>query len=59
MDVAAKRVLIDVCLGMRESEADWLALGRGLTARGLACPLMVICDGARAEQRDRATVAQG
>jgi transposase-like protein len=46
IDSDGRRVLIDVCLGMRESEEDWLALGRGLTGRGLACPLMVVCDGA-------------
>jgi transposase-like protein len=31
---------------MRESEEDWLCLGRGLTSRGLAEPMMVVCDGA-------------
>jgi transposase-like protein len=46
IDRSGKRVLVDVCLGMRESEEDWLALGRGLTARGLPCPLMVVQDGA-------------
>jgi transposase-like protein len=46
IDQNGKRVLIEVCLGMRESEEDWLSLGRGLSARGLASPLMVICDGA-------------
>jgi transposase-like protein len=38
IDSAGKRVLIDVCLGMRESEEDWTALGRGLVGRGLRCP---------------------
>jgi putative transposase len=46
IDTAGKRVLLDVCLGMRESEEDWLSLGRGLTARGLKAPMMVVCDGA-------------
>jgi putative transposase len=46
VDRDGKRVLVDVCLGMRESEEDWTALGRGLVGRGLRCPLMVICDGA-------------
>jgi putative transposase len=46
IDSDGRRVLVDVCLGMRESEEDWLSLGRSLTARGLACPLMVVCDGA-------------
>jgi putative transposase len=46
IDGGGKRVLVDVCLGMRESEEDWLALGRGLVARGLPCPLMVVSDGA-------------
>jgi putative transposase len=31
---------------MRESEEDWLALGRGLIARGLGAPLLVVADGA-------------
>jgi putative transposase len=39
-------VLLSVCLGMREAEDDWLALGRDLTARGLPSPLLVVCDGA-------------
>lgn len=46
IDTGGKRVLVDVCLGMRESEEDWLSLGRGLVARGLPGPLMVVCDGA-------------
>lgn len=41
-----KRVLLSVALGMRESEEDWLALGRDLTARGLQSPLLVVADGA-------------
>jgi putative transposase len=41
-----ERVLLSVCLGMREAEDDWLALGRDLTARGLPSPLLVVCDGA-------------
>jgi putative transposase len=43
---AGERVLLSVCLGMREAEDDWLALGRDMTARGLPSPLLVICDGA-------------
>lgn len=43
---AGERVLLSVQLGMRESEEDWLALGRDLTARGLASPLLVVSDGA-------------
>ena len=46
IDRGGQRVLIDVCLGMRESEEDWTALGRGLVGRGLPCPLMVVSDGA-------------
>jgi putative transposase len=46
IDTDGKRVLVDVCLGMRESEEDWLQLGRGLVARGLPSPLMVVADGA-------------
>lgn len=41
-----ERVLLAVELGVRESEEGWLALGRGLTARGLASPLLVVADGA-------------
>jgi putative transposase len=46
IDTDGKRVLVDVCLGQRESEEDWLDLGRGLTRRGLPAPLMVVADGA-------------
>ncbi len=41
-----ERVLLDVCLGQRERTEDWLDLGRGLAARGLASPLLVVSDGA-------------
>jgi putative transposase len=41
-----ERVLLAVMLGMRESEDDWLALGRDLIRRGLPCPQLVIADGA-------------
>jgi hypothetical protein len=41
-----ERVLLDVCLGQRERTEDWLGLGRGLAARGLASPLLVVSDGA-------------
>jgi putative transposase len=41
-----ERVLLDVCLGMREAEDDWLELGRSLTRRGLRSPLLVVADGA-------------
>jgi len=41
-----ERVLLDVCLGQRERAEDWLDLGRGLIARGLRSPLLVISDGA-------------
>lgn len=40
------RVLLDVCLGQRERTEDWTELGRGLIARGLRSPLLVITDGA-------------
>lgn len=43
---SGRRVLLDVCLGMREAEEDWLALGRGLARRGLPAPLLVVSDGA-------------
>ncbi len=41
-----ERVLLDVCLGQRERLEDWLDLGRGLIARGLRSPLLVVSDGA-------------
>lgn len=41
-----ERVLLDVTLGQRERLEDWLDLGRGLTARGLRGPLLVVADGA-------------
>jgi len=41
-----ERVLLAVMLGMRESEEDWLALGRDLTRRGLRSPQLVVADGA-------------
>ena len=41
-----ERVLLAVMLGMRESHADWLELGRDLIARGLGVPLLVVGDGA-------------
>lgn len=40
------RVLLDVCLGQRERTEDWTELGRGLIARGLRSPLLVVTDGA-------------
>lgn len=40
------RVLLDVCLGQRERTEDWTDLGRGLIARGLRSPLLVVSDGA-------------
>jgi putative transposase len=41
-----ERVLLDVSLGMREAEEDWLELGRSLTRRGLPAPLLIVSDGA-------------
>ena len=41
-----ERVLLSVALGMRESEQDWLDLGRDLSARSLRSPLLVVSDGA-------------
>jgi putative transposase len=46
LDEAGERVLLDVCLGMREAEQDWLELGRSLSRRGLPAPLLVVADGA-------------
>ena len=45
-DLDGERVLLDVCLGQRERLEDWLDLGRGLAARGLTEPLLVVGDGA-------------
>lgn len=50
-DLDGQRVLLDVCLGQRERLDDWLDLGRHLTARGLAEPLLVVADGAPGLQR--------
>jgi transposase-like protein len=44
--LAGERILLDVCLGQRERLEDWLDLGRGLVARGLPDPLLVVADGA-------------
>ncbi len=44
--LAGERVLLDVCLGQRERHDDWLEFGRGLSARGLPAPLLVVSDGA-------------
>ncbi|MCA1700248.1 MAG: IS256 family transposase [Actinobacteria bacterium] len=41
-----ERVLLAVELGQRESEEDWLSVGRQLTRRGLRCPQLVVADGA-------------
>ena len=41
-----ERVLVGVCLGMRESHEDWLSLARDLIARGLGPPMLVVSDGA-------------
>jgi transposase-like protein len=41
-----ERVLVGVCLGMRESHEDWLCLARDLIARGLGAPMLVVADGA-------------
>jgi putative transposase len=44
-DVTGQRVLLDVCMGLRERKEDWLSLGRGLTVRGLRAPVQVRVDG--------------
>ena len=41
-----ERVLVGVCLGMRESHEDWLGLARDLIARGLGAPMLIVADGA-------------
>jgi len=41
-----ERVLVGVCLGMRESHEDWLSLARDPIARGLGAPMLVVADGA-------------
>ena len=43
---AGERVLLDVCLGLRERYEDWLEMGRGLTRRGLRAPWLAVVDGA-------------
>src|ERR671937_236631 len=43
---AGERVLLSVMLGMRESHADWLELGRDPIARGLGAPMLIVADGA-------------
>jgi len=43
---AGERVLLDVCLGLRERYEDWLEMGRGLTRRGLRSPWLAVVDGA-------------
>jgi putative transposase len=45
INTAGERVL-DVCLGMREREEDWLELGRSLSRRALPCPQLIVADGA-------------
>ena len=35
-----ERVLVGVCLGMRESHEDWLGLARDLISRGLPAPML-------------------
>src|SRR5512142_2212602 len=40
------RELVCVRLGARESNEDWVELGRDLLARGLAAPRVVVADGA-------------
>jgi putative transposase len=46
INTSGERVLLDVCLGMREREEDWLELGRSLTRRRLPCPQLIVADGA-------------
>ena len=41
-----ERILVGVCLGMRESHEDWLSMARDLIARGLGAPMLVVADGA-------------
>jgi putative transposase len=43
---AGERVLVAVCLGLRERYEDWLDLGRDLAKRGLPTPWLVATDGA-------------
>src|SRR6266542_892452 len=43
---SGERVLLDVCLGLRERDEDWLEMGRGLTRRGLRAPWLAVVDGA-------------
>jgi len=41
-----ERILLDVCLGLRERYEDWLEMGRGLACRGLRAPWLAVVDGA-------------
>ena len=43
---SGERILVGVCLAMRESHEDWLSLARDLIARGLPAPMLVVADGA-------------
>ncbi len=43
---SGERVLLDVCLGQRERQEDWLEMGRGLVRRGLRAPRLSVIDGA-------------
>lgn len=46
IDQDGNRRLLALQLGSRESTEAWLSIGRDLTARGLACPQLVVTDGA-------------
>lgn len=46
MTVDGRKVLLGLQLGSRESYTDWLDFARDLTRRGLACPTLVVADGA-------------
>jgi len=46
MTVDGRKVLLGLQLGSRESYTNWLDFARDLTRRGLACPTLVVADGA-------------
>jgi putative transposase len=46
MTVDGRKVLLGLQLGSRESYTDWLDFARDLTGRGLACPTLIVADGA-------------
>jgi putative transposase len=44
--LTGERMLLEVCLGLRERYEDWLEMGRCLSRRGLQRPWLAVVDGA-------------